>query len=297
MICIIYPNVDIWNYMLQDCSNSYIKVFPLNNCCTIVQIVFRKIFPYFEVPLYFLFGKQMRNSLQRLGDGDSILICDYNDLCLFKSISKSLNKRVKKSFWLWNPIPRYSRFDEFKIKIQSIGFSIYTFDPHDSNKYNIRLCNQFMRMHIGNSNEMISTCEWDFYFLGSDKNRKDEILNIKRDLSRFKLNFKVVENKSDIIKYSDNVKNVMLSKCIVEITQQHQAGMTLRALEALTYNKKLLTNNKWIRAADFYNPNNIFIIGEDNIEDIDTFMHLPYVSVSEDIRMEYSVEAWISNFL
>ena len=53
----------------------------------------------------------------------------------------------------------------------------------------------------------------------------------------------------------------------------------------------------FIRQCDFYNPNNIFIYGEDKDENIKAFMDLDYQPVSQDILNRYDINEWIGNFL
>ena len=71
------------------------------------------------------------------------------------------------------------------------------------------------------------------------------------------------------------------SNCILDYNQEGQVGLTLRPMEALFLEKKLITNNKDIKNYDFYNPSNIFILGENNIEDIKEFINKPYEKVEQ----------------
>ena len=67
-------------------------------------------------------------------------------------------------------------------------------------------------------------------------------------------------------------------------------------MEALFFEKKLITNNKDIKNYDFYNPSNIFILGENNIEDIKEFINKPYEKVEQKIIDYYDFEQWLSRF-
>lgn len=68
-------------------------------------------------------------------------------------------------------------------------------------------------------------------------------------------------------------------------------------MEALFYNKKLITNNTDIRRYDFYNPKNIFIFGEDSLEGIKEFVESPITEVPEQIRQRYDINTWIEHYL
>lgn len=57
-----------------------------------------------------------------------------------------------------------------------------------------------------------------------------------------------------LIPYQEYLSHVMRSDCLLEIMQDNATGYTLRTWEAILYDKVLLTNNKAIKEAPFYNP-------------------------------------------
>ena len=61
-------------------------------------------------------------------------------------------------------------------------------------------------------------------------------------------------------------KLILKSKIIVEIQRNDQIGLSFRIFEALGYRKKLVTTNTDVVNYDFYNPQNILVIDENNIE-------------------------------
>ena len=67
--------------------------------------------------------------------------------------------------------------------------------------------------------------------------------------------------------YPTVLQQMQSSKCILDMTQAGQSGITLRYYEAVVYNKKLLTNNVNIVNLPFYNPQYMKIY--ETIEDID----------------------------
>ena len=70
-----------------------------------------------------------------------------------------------------------------------------------------------------------------------------------------------------------------------------------RALEAMFYRKKLITNFKDIKEYDFYKKDNIFIIGEDDLNNIKNFVNTGYVDIPENIIKKYTIDGWIENFI
>lgn len=56
---------------------------------------------------------------------------------------------------------------------------------------------------------------------------------------------------------------------------------------------KLITTNPNIIHYDFYNPKNILIIDETNINFDTTFFTSPYEPIPENIYINYNLENWI----
>lgn len=65
-------------------------------------------------------------------------------------------------------------------------------------------------------------------------------------------------------------------------------------MEALFYNKKLITNNPEIRNFDFFHPNNIFILEQENLEEIPAFMEKPMYMQPDSLKAKYDVGSWLS---
>ena len=78
--------------------------------------------------------------------------------------------------------------------------------------------------------------------------------------------------------------------------QKGQKGLTIRAVEALFYRKKLITNNGAIRDNAFYHPDNVFVWGEDSPADFDAFLQSPYHEVDKQLIRTYDIEYWIKAF-
>ena len=101
---------------------------------------------------------------------------------------------------------------------------------------------------------------------------------------------------NEFITYKENLLNVQKTKCIVEIVQDKQYDITLRPLEALAFNKKLITNNPHIKSYTFYNSQNIFILGEDDLNRLDDFIYSPYSEVDHSILQKYDINTWVDSF-
>ena len=298
MKLIIYPGVDIWDFVLSGIKNrSDVLLYPLNRNSNFFQKVSRKLGNGFSLPPSFLMGTELRNSLQSLSVGDAVILAEYTDLSLITAIDNVVPDNVTRYIWLWN----HKGNDEIFLKnlpiIKDKNFQVITYDESDAERFGFRWHTQFFNIipyREYSFNESISD---DFLFVGYSKNRVVEIENIRSLLSSYICKFEIVENSSEYIPYSKYMEMALHSRCIVEIVHSGDISCTLRPLEAIALRRKLLTNNPVVRKYSFYNPHNIFILGEDKIEDLSAFLERPFDDLPSEIVNSYDVNAWINQFL
>ena len=82
----------------------------------------------------------------------------------------------------------------------------------------------------------------------------------------------------------------------MELQEQGQTGLTLRAMEALFFQKKLLTDNQEVLNCDFYRQENIFVWGQDDECRLADFLQVPYQKIPEETVSQYTWEAWLDRF-
>ena len=87
------------------------------------------------------------------------------------------------------------------------------------------------------------------------------------------------------------------TRTVLDIQHPKQTGLTMRTIEMLGMNKKLITTNADIKEYDFYNPNNILVIDRKNIVNYRGILSTPYQKVSEEIYEKYSLKNWIYDVL
>lgn len=236
---------------------------------------------------FLLFGKWKK----LLKDLDTIIIFDT---CYKSNISKYIkkkNKRCKVIFYYWNLINSHY---EFVLNDPNID-EIWTFDKNDALKYNLKWNPQFYTYQVNlNSSDL----QYDVVFLGRDKGRESVINEVKNSLDKLKLNTKliVIKNESDFLNYNEYLNLIEKSKAILDILAPGQIGLTLRTMEALFLKKKLITNNHDIKNYDFYNQNNIFIIGEDKQEMLIDFIKSDYEVVPQEVVDYYDFDNWLKRF-
>lgn len=182
------------------------------------------------------------------------------------------------------------------IKIGRIA-EYWSFDYDDCKKYGFRYNPQF---YSRSPRYIVSEPIWDVFFVGQDKGRLQQLLDIEARLQDFGLTTKfcIVGYNSDYLSYREVVDNISRSKAILDVQASWQEGMTLRPLEALFYKKKLITNSQSFAASDIYDSTNTFILDRDSWGQIHDFIQAPYSPMPnrDSLICKYGIEGWLDRF-
>ena len=173
---------------------------------------------------------------------------------------------------------------------------VYTFDEFDSQKYGYK---HFYTMYSMTKMQK-KDIQYDLIFIGTDKGRLPLLLKISDICSEYGCNnyFDIINVKDEklinqykdkivfnhILPYTETIKLTQRSNCILDIVVEQQAGLSLRALEAICYNKRLLTNNPTIRKFPFYNEKYMKVISKP--EDI----NIEFIRNTEEVDYGYCGE-------
>ena len=85
------------------------------------------------------------------------------------------------------------------------------------------------------------------------------------------------------------------SRCILDIEHNKQYGLTIRTIEMIGLQKKLITTNAAIKQYDFYRPANICVIDRKNpVLDVE-FLKVPYEPLPDEIYEKYSIGEWVKD--
>lgn len=193
--------------------------------------------------------------------------------------------------WYWNTINKQSE----PIKIDNSNIKYFSFDKSDCKKYGLKYNIQYycpVKLESTNKDN-------DIYFVGRSKGRENQIYDLKNiaESKGLKCNFIIVDdNAINIRPYNEVKKDLCKTKAVLEINKENQVGFTLRTLESLFYEIKLITDNKEIKKSPIYNKNNIFIIGEDDYDGLFDFINGEYDTGVNKYRDNYSLDTWFNNF-
>ena len=182
------------------------------------------------------------------------------------------------------PILKDKNVDEF-----------WTFDKNDAKKYNMKYNTQFYTKNIKLPVKKIHN---DVFFCGRAKDRKVFLNQVKQELEKRNMKYKmhIVKNKWSLISYKKYLQLVASTNAILDICSGKQIGLSLRCMESIYFEKKLITNNLDIIHYDFYNSNNIFIIGKDNWDHLKEFLNTEYEKIDLKIIEYYDYHNWLDRF-
>lgn len=205
-------------------------------------------------------------------------------------------------------------------KIHHMFDIVSTFDLNDARKYKWKYRPLFFIPEILNNKDKTI----DVFFIASLHSKRVEILNEVKEITKknglsvrtFLFSKRLVFYKRKYInkkeEYCNSVNKDILfkpisvkesysfysdSKIVVDYTHPNQKGLTMRTIECLGNKCKLVTNNKYVREADFYNENNIFIYDENNFDIPKDFINKPYENIDKNIVDSYTIQKWIMDII
>lgn len=195
-----------------------------------------------------------------------------------------------------------------KLKSLHLFDEIYSFEPNDCKKFGLKpLTNFIYEESLVKSSQNKQIKYSVFNITTYDKHRFKLLLNIAAFLKNQKLEYKIIvkTNKKitndliDIINEPMKLEETKIllqdSICMLDFgaLNEHK-GLTFRVFEAMGLGKKLITNNSDIANYDFYDPKNILIVDEKNIDIPSSFMTTEYNPIPKEIYKKYTINTWIN---
>lgn len=197
-----------------------------------------------------------------------------------KKIFKN-HEKAKKVLYLWDAIATYPIVKE----IFGCFDKIYSFDLIDSKENGFEYRPTFASKEILACRDQKPELDNDVFYIASySKARYFQLLKMEKLCLENNLKFKYhlyVRNKlayfffklqnpklkkryvSTHVMTNDEKKEILLkSKAIFDTPLTTQTGITMRVIEGMILNKKIITTNKYITDFDFYNPNDFLVFDE-----------------------------------
>lgn len=255
-------------------------------------------------------GSSILNKLKHIdGKADYCLLirADIYPRNVIKEILLKSNKTIA---YQWDGVDRFPAIKD----LIDLFDRFYIFDKKDANliQGNYLETTNFYFNHL--DDKKVSPKINTFFFVGSFiKCRWDEIqatsnlilqnLGIPKFILYTNDNTAINNNSFEgisfittPISYEDTIKLTLEHHILVDFLTKVHAGLSFRVFEAIGYRRKLITNNSDVKSYDFYHPDNIYILGEEN-RTISDFIKSPYFDIDEEIISKYSFDNWIKNIL
>lgn len=251
---------------------------------------------------------------------DYILICqaEATPKWFLKDV-KTMNPNAKLVLMLWDSI-------ENKINtLEKLGLfdEVFSFDKKDCDRLGLTFRPLFFDVEYEQIAKEDPTLVYDLFFVGTVHSDRYQILKeVKQQFEKNNLNVfyfmylpsklmyyqrKLFTNEfagSHITEFSfvgmpsdQLTAKLKQSRAVVDIQHPKQTGLTMRTIEMLGANKKMITTNKDIRNYDFYHPNNICVVDREKVTVPIEFMTAPFVPVDEDIKKRYSITYFVQDLL
>lgn len=118
---------------------------------------------------------------------------------------------------------------------------------------------------------------------------------LTRDSAYINAKHSEISHKSLNLKDTYNIYSN--SKIVADYTYPGQTGFTMRTIECLGNQCKLITNNSYIKLADFYSPDNIYIYDINNFSIPKEFVEKPFTKLDKSLTQKYSLNVWVEEVL
>lgn len=204
----------------------------------------------------------------------------------------------------------------------------FTYDRKDYDFYSIKYDNLYFRplfyldkyiLDINGIETQTHTYDWSF--IGTIHSDRQKIINYFIDYSKIHnlkyFNYPYLQSKFIFwfykftkssfrnkkitdFKYkkidSEEIFTILKnSKFILDMQHPKNTGLTMRTIESIAMQCKIITTNEDIINYDFYNSDNIEIIPRENIIIQKNFFDKPLSIISKKILKRYSLDCWIKD--
>lgn len=261
-----------------------------------------KRFPFLCAP--FLFGRWKH----LLANAQLVVFFDFGYVPGIERYIRRKNPDCRVCLFYWNIISKNCR----NLRTFSDPDSIYSTDRKDCKKYGLHYNHIFY--YSRKPAVWQNKCANHLYFLGLDKGRGAELLKLKKLLEAGGLICDIqVFCESHNRKYKDSVREILIQRPIpypeycrrletcgilLDINQPGQAALSLRVMEAVFFNKKLITSNHAVSDCSFYHPDNILLLKRHTTpEEIREFASRPFHPYGSAVRRQYGYQHWKEQFL
>lgn len=268
---------------------------------------------YFKLPFKWLWYNSFIDNLGIKNDYTNeicVLVFDHNalgDECGFMKFVRKRYHNVK-FVYIFTNIVRFTSATErgYVDKLNDWYDVVFAFDPADAEKYNFEYSPLIYDADFSGEEERSDNLNGSVFYLGQAKDRLEGLLSVYEKLNEYdiKCDFHIanvpeskIKYENDIVynqymTYSEAVKRIKNSSCLIDVIQGDSQGLTIKTCEAVCYDKKLITTNKHVTEYPFYDSRYIRVIETADDIDKDFFQNNVEVNYSQEGKNYFSADGF-----
>ena len=139
----------------------------------------------------------------------------------------------------------------------------------------------------------------DVLYVGRDKGRAEKLFALEEQLKKegLKTYFHICADRQflrfkrkfykRVLEYEEYLDLLVDSKAILNIVPEDQTSVTQRELEAVFDGVKCITNNKGIKNFELYDESIYFVLGEDDLNNVSSFLYSDTKIYNEEVLERY----------
>ena len=284
-----------------------------------ISLFYRAIYVFFKGIRHWVYKAHFEKKIRGIKEQiDTVVVIhgDALDESIIEEI-RSKNPECRFILYQWDS----TKNNPSAIKLAPKFDSVLTFDKGDADKYGWTYRPLFFIQSLIGQEKVK---KYDYSFIGLLHSKRVQILHsAKKECNRLGLRFfyylysvglvffrhKFIQRDPEYINVDrrdvsfrplsleESYKIYGQSKAIIDFSHPGQQGLTMRTIECLGQECKLITNNKSILQEEFYNPENIYVYSDDKLVIPEDFLNKPYIRPSEDIYRKYSLSEWVDDLV
>ena len=246
-------------------------------------------------------------AFEKMKKEDTVIVFDsYTTRRYLRRLCETFpDKRI--ILWFWNPVKDPAWLRKIPVQIEQ-----WTYSRADSTRYGLRYNTQFFFDCLA---EEAEACRKEkqadppefpkALFVGRDKKRAAVLKKWEEALTAAgaAVDLRIVPDPpkkpgilyEELITYREIISLVKEADVILDYSTDPDAGLSMRPFEAMFFGKKLITNQREILQADFYDPANIYLCGQDS-RSLKEFLGTPQKPVDAAVRDRYLLSNWLQRF-
>ena len=280
--------------------SSFIYKYP-NPFYKVYNFILKNLFKKNLKNIYY--GEEIIKRLKQIDEKQDIILTIKGDFIDSKFLLE-LKEYCSKSIGFFNDsATRCPKINN----VASAFDKAFSFEKDDCKNLKLDFAPNWINREVTTTSEVI---EYQVFNISSKDKRFLTISKIASELKSKKIkykfmildkNHKITSSEIDLITKKVSLdeisKYVEKSQALLDVNRKGQKGLTFRIFESIGLEKKLITTNRDIVNYDFYNPNNILVIDEENPEIPASFFESSYQKLPSEIYNNYTINAWTATVL